>query len=98
MITIRRIYTPKPGGGQLTKLLRTLQSATTDAGFPSISISRKVIGPHGIIVTDQKWPSLGTYDESRERVRSTKTITDLFNQIYPLLASTHVTEIYEDLE
>ena len=98
MITIRRIYTPKPGGGQLTKLLRTLQSVTAEAGFPCISIYRKVIGPHGIIVTDQKWSSLGIYDEARSRVRNTKTITDIFNKIYPLLDSTHVTEIYEELE
>ena len=97
MITVRRIYTPKPGGGQLTQHLRTLQSATTDAGFPPISIYRKVIGPHGILVTDQKWPSLGIYDAARSKVRNTKTITDIFSKIYPLLASTHVTEIYEDL-
>ena len=98
MITVRRIYTPKPGGGQLTKLLLTLQSATTEAGFPPISIYRKVIGAHGTMITEQQWPSLGRYDESRSQVRNTKIITNIFEQIYPLLANTHITEIYEELE
>ncbi|MEE2884283.1 MAG: hypothetical protein VX701_01120 [Chloroflexota bacterium] len=82
----------------MTKLLRTLQSATIEAGLPPISIYRKVIGPHGTMVTEQQWPSLGSYDESRSHVRNTKIITNIFEQIYPLLANTHITEIYEELE
>ena len=98
MIVVRRIYTPRPGGGGLTQLLTELQGATVEAGFPTLAIFRKVLGPHGTMITEQQWPSITVYDESRDRVRQTKSITDIFKRIYPVLASTHVTEIYEEID
>lgn len=98
MIVVRRIYTPRPGGGGLTQLLIELQAATIEAGFPSLTIFRKVLGPHGTMITEQQWPSITVYDESRDKVRQTKSITGIFSRIYPVLASTHVTEIYEEID
>ena len=98
MIVVRRTYTPQPGGGGLVELLREVAQATVDAGFPPIAIYRRVLGPHGTLVTEQRWPSVAAYEDSREQVRSTPAITGIFARIYPLLASTHVTEIYEELD
>ena len=98
MIVVRRTYEPRPGGGGLTKHLKDLQQATVEAGFPSLAVYRKVLGPHGTMVTVQRWPSIAVYDESREKVRQTRAITDIFSRIYPVLASTHVTEVYEEVD
>ena len=97
MIFIRRVYTPKPGGGGLTGHLRDLQVATVEAGFPSLSVYRRVFGPHGTMITVQRWRSIAEYEESRDKVRQTSPITEIFGRIYPVLASTHVTEAYEEL-
>ena len=98
MIVVRREYVPRPGGGGLTGHLRDLQKATVEAGFPSLTIYRKFMGPHGTMVSVQRWPSLAEYEESRAKVRGTGQITEIFSRIYPALASTHVTEIYEEVE
>ena len=98
MILVRRVYTPNPGGGELTRHLRDLQKATVEAGFPPLSVYRRVFGPHGTMVTVQRWPSIADYEESRARVRQTASITTIFSRIYPVLASTHVTEAYEELD
>lgn len=99
MIAVRRTYTPQPGGGGgLLKHLNDVGKATAGAGFPSLSIYRRVLGPHGTVVTEQRWPSIAAYEESREQVRATVAITEIFSRIYPLLASTHVTEVYEDVD
>ena len=98
MIVVRRTYTPQPGGGGLVEHLREVGRATVEAGFPPIAIYRRVLGPHGTLVTEQRWPSVAAYEDSRKRVRATTAITDIFGRIYPLLASTHVTEIYEDVD
>ena len=62
MIIVRRTYTPKPGGGGLQRHLRDLQTATVEAGFPPLSVYRKVLGPHGTMVTVQRWESVAAYD------------------------------------
>ena len=98
MIVVRRTYEPRPGGGGLTRLLKELQEATVEAGFPPLAVYRRVFGPHGAMATVQRWPSIAEYDESRERVRQTPAITGIFERIYPVLASTHVTEVYEEVE
>ena len=98
MIVIRRTYEPKPGGGDLTKYLKDLRVATLEAGFPSLRIYRKIFGPHGTMTTVQNWASIAAYDESRDKVRQTKAITDIFSRIYPILSTTHSTEIYEDVD
>ncbi len=99
MLQVRRVYTPRPGdGGKLLKVLKQVQAATEAAGFPPLALLRRALGPHGTLVTVQRWPSLGVYDESRERVRQTVSITQLFQQVYPLLAVTHETELYEEVE
>lgn len=97
MIIVKRTYTPKPGGGGLAKHLRDLQVATEQAGFPSLSVMRKVLGPHGTMVTVQRWESLADYDASRDKVRATRSITEIFERIYPVLAVTHETEVYEEV-
>ena len=98
MIVVRRTYTPQPGGGGLVDRLREVSSATVEAGFPPIAIYRRVLGPHGTLVTEQRWPSVAAYEDSRDQVRATPAITEIFGRIYPLLASTHVTEIYEEAD
>ena len=98
MIVVRRTYTPQPGGGGLVERLREVNRATVEAGFPPLAVYRRVLGPHGTLVTEQRWPSVAEYEDSRERVRATAAITEIFGRIYPLLASTHVTEIYEDVD
>ena len=95
MIMVRRVYTPKPGGGRLAKYLKDLQNATVQAGFPPLAVYRKILGSHGTMVTEQLWPSITAYDESRAKVRQTKPITDIFGHVYPVLATTHLTEVYE---
>jgi hypothetical protein len=96
---VRRVYTPRPGeGGKLLRLLKELRPATTEAGFPALTIFRLSFGPHGTLVTEQKWDSLADYDKSRDMVRQTKSITRIFEQVYPTLASTHVTELYDEVE
>ena len=98
MIVVRRTYTPQPGGGGLVERLREVNRATVEAGFPPLAVYRRVLGPHGTLVTEQRWPSVAAYEDSRERVRATAAITEIFGRIYPLLASTHVTEIYEEAD
>ncbi len=97
MIIVKRTYTPRPGGGGLTKHLRDLQVATEQAGFPPLNVMRKVLGPHGTMVTVQRWVSLADYDASRDQVRATRSITEIFERIYPVLAVTHETEVYEEV-
>ena len=97
LIIVRRTYTPKPGGGGLQRHLRDLQTATVEADFPPLSVYRKVLGSHGTMVTVQRWESVAAYDASRNEVRATRSITDIFERIYPALASTHETEIYEEI-
>ena len=97
LIIVRRTYTPRPGGGGLQRHLRELQGATVEAGFPALSVYRKVLGPHGTMVTVQRWDSVAAYDASRDEVRATRSITEIFEKIYPVLASTHETEIYEEV-
>lgn len=96
MIQVRRVYTPKPGGGELANHLKDLQGATTRGGFPPLSVYRRVFGPHGTMVTQQSWPAIADYEASRAKVRQTGAITEIFSRIYPLLASAHVTEVYEE--
>ena len=98
MILVRRVYTPKPGGGGLAGHLKDLQVATVEAGFPPLSVYRRVFGPHGTMVTVQRWPSIADYEESRNKVRHTAPITEIFGRIYPVLASTHLTEAYEEVD
>ena len=98
MILVRRVYIPRPGGGGLAKHLKDLERVTVEAGFPPLTIYRKVLGSHGTMVTIQRWPSMAVYDESRAKVRQTAAITEIFNRIYPVLASTHTTEVYEELD
>ena len=97
MILVRRTYTPMPGGGGLLSHIRDLKKATVEAGFPPLEIHRQVMGPHGTVVTVQRWPSMAAYEESRSQVRGTGPIKDIHSQIFPTLASTHVTELYEEI-
>ena len=98
MIVVRRTYIPKPGGGGLVGHLKDVNTATVEAGFPPLTIQRKVLGLHGTMVTDQRWPSIVEYEQSRGKVRQTGSITEIFRRIYPVLASVHETEIYEIVE
>jgi hypothetical protein len=40
------------------------------------------------------WDSIADYEASRGAVTNTPGITGIFDQIYPLLAETHNTEIF----
>ncbi len=99
MIMVRRTYTPKPGeGGKLLRVIRQIKPATEEAGFPKLILFRQALGAHGTLITEQRWPSMADYEKSRDALRQTKSITDLFEQVYPLLASTHVTELFDEID
>ena len=98
MILVRRTYTPRPGAGGLTGHLKDLNKFTVDAGFPPLTVYRQVLGAHGTMVTEQRWGSLVDYEGSRAQVRQTASITDIFSLIYPNLASTHMTEVFEEVD
>ena len=99
MIMVRRVYTPKPGeGGKLLGIIKQIRPATAEAGFPPLTIYRQSHGAHGTLVTEQKWESAADYEKSRDMVRQTKSITQLFEQVYPLLAATHMTDLYDEVE
>ena len=98
MIVVRRTYIPRPGGGSLVEHLKDVNKASVEAGLPPLTIQRKVLGLHGTMVTDQRWPSIMAYEESREKVRQIRSITEIFERIYPVLASAHETELYQIVE
>ena len=97
MLIVQRTYTPKPGAGGLAGLLKAVSQKTMEIGLPEVKVYRKFLGLHGIIVTTQEWESIEVYINSRNIVRQTTEITSIFNQIYPFLDSTHVTEILESV-
>ena len=97
MLIVQRTYTPKPGAGGLAGLLKAVSQKTMEIGLPEVKVYRKFLGLHGIIVTTQEWESIEVYNNSRNMVRQTTGITSVFGQIYPLLDSTHVTEILESV-
>ena len=97
MLIVQRTYTPKPGAGGLAGLLKAVRQMTMEIGLPEVKVYRKFLGLHGIIVTTQEWESIEVYNNSRNIVRQTTEITSIFNQIYPFLDSTHVTEILESV-
>ena len=94
MIVIRRTYVPRAGtGGKLLALVRQVSDAMAGAGFERSKIFRTHTGYHGTLIVDQEWESFEKYEASRNVVRETKAITSVFDQIYPLLQTTHHTEI-----
>ncbi len=96
MIVVRRTYLPKAGsGGKLLKLVREAADEMQKAGFPRPQVFKAWHGGHGTLFTDQRWESVVQYEESRDAVRRTETITSVFDGIYPLLAQTHNTQILE---
>ena len=97
MIVVRRTYMPRAGkGGQLLRLVKQASDAMTDASFGHSRIYRTHTGYHGTLVVDQEWASIKAYEASRVQVRATEAITTVFDQIYPLLQTTHHTEILEE--
>ena len=99
MIIVRRTYLPKPGtGGKLLSLVREAAAEMETAGFPRPKVSKAWHGGHGTVFTDQEWHSIADYEASRDAVRRTKGITSVFEQIYPLLAQTHDTQILESAD
>ena len=96
MIAVRRTYLPKPGtGGKLTRLIKQACDAMQSAGFNKLTVYKAWHGSHGALQTEQLWDSISDYERSRVTVRKTQEITSLFDKIYPLLAKTHNTEIFE---
>ncbi len=94
MIVVRRTYVPRPGaGGKLLALVRQSSDEMAEAGFGRSRIFRTHTGYHGTLVVDQEWESFETYEASRSVVRDTQAITSVFDKIYPLLETTHHTEI-----
>ena len=90
---------PKPGsGGKLLKLVREAADEMANAGFPRPKVYKGWHGGHGTVFTDQQWDSVQNYEESRNAVRRTEAITTVFDGIYPLLASTHDTQVLEAVE
>ncbi len=99
MIIVRRTYVPKPGsGGKLLGLVREAADEMAKAGFPRPRVFKAWHGGHGTVFTDQEWKSVVKYEESRDAVRGTASITSVFDGIYPLLAETHDTQILEAVE
>jgi hypothetical protein len=96
MIAVRRTYLPKPGtGGKLAALVREASGAMKAAGYRKPTVYRGWHGSHGMLQTEQLWDSIADYEASRSAVRNTPGITTIFDQIYPLLAETHTTDIFE---
>ncbi|NQW21001.1 MAG: hypothetical protein HQ477_09850 [Chloroflexi bacterium] len=96
MIAVRRTYLPKPGtGGQLATFVQKASAAMEVAGFRKPTVYKGWHGSHGMLQTEQLWDSIADYEASRSAVRKTPGITSIFDQIYPLLAETHTTEIFE---
>lgn len=96
MIAVRRTYLPKPGtGGKLAALVHEASSAMESAGYKKPTVYKSWHGSHGMLQTEQLWDSTTDYEMSRSVVRKTPSITTIFDQIYPLLAETHNTEIFE---
>lgn len=96
MIAVRRTYLPKPGtGGKLAALVKQAGEAMSAAGFEKPIVYRAWHGAHGMLQTEQRWNSIADYEASRDAVRNTPGITSTFDQIYPLLAETHNTEIFQ---
>ncbi|NQW18027.1 MAG: hypothetical protein HQ478_11150 [Chloroflexi bacterium] len=94
MILVRRTYVPRAGtGGTLMRHVRSAGDAMEAAGFPKPRIFRTYSGYHGTLIIDQEWDSIETYEASRDAVRNTEAITSIFGEIYPLLETTHHTEI-----
>lgn len=99
MIVVRRTYVPRPGsGGKLLALVRHASDEMANAGFSKPRMLRTAFGDHGTLITEQRWESLAEYDASRDRVRATAAITKVFDNIYPLLASTHNTEVLIEVD
>ena len=99
MIVVRRTYVPRPGvGGQLLALVRQASEEMANAGFGKPRTLRTAFGDHGTLITEQRWESLADYDASRDRVRATSAITEVFDRIYPLLAATHNTEVLIEVD
>ncbi|MCH7906941.1 MAG: hypothetical protein IIC92_05900 [Chloroflexi bacterium] len=99
MIVVRRTYVPRPGsGGKLLALVRQASDEMANAGFGKPRMLRTAFGDHGTLITEQRWESLAEYDASRDRVRATSAITEVFDRIYPLLAATHNTEVLIEVE
>ena len=96
MIAVRRTYLPKPGkGGKLATLITEAGKAMETAGYSKPKTYKAWHGPHGMLQTEQIWESISDYESSRSSVRNTPRITSIFEKIYPLLADTHKTEIFE---
>ena len=96
---VRRTYVPRPGsGGKLLTLVRQASDEMANAGFGKPRMLRTAFGDHGTLITEQRWESLAEYDASRDRVRATSAITEVFDRIYPLLAATHNTEVLIEVE
>ncbi len=99
MIVVRRTYVPRPGsGGKLLALVRQASAVMANAGFSKPRMLRTAFGDHGTLITEQRWESLAEYDASRDRVRATAAITEVFDRIYPLLAATHNTEVLIEVD
>ncbi len=95
MIIVMRTYIPKAGkGGSLMRLIKKVAEAFENNNFPNTEILRASHGLHGKIQTIQRWDSYDEYMDSRDKVRATKQITSLFDEIYPLLDETHFTELF----
>jgi hypothetical protein len=99
MIAVRRTYLPKPGtGGKLAALVAEASTAMEAAGFKKPTVYKGWHGSHGMLQTEQLWDSIADYEASRGAVTNTPDITSIFDQIYPLLAETHVTDIFRITE
>jgi len=96
MIAVRRTYLPKPGtGGKLAALIHEAGAAMEAAGYKKPTVYKGWHGSHGMLQTEQLWDSIADYETSRSAVSNTSGITSIFDQIYPLLAETHITEIFQ---
>ena len=94
MIVVRRTYVPRAGaGGRLLALIHQVSDGMVNAGFSPSRVFRTHTGYHGTLVVDQEWESFETYEAARSVVRDTQAITSVFDEIYPLLQTTHHTEI-----
>lgn len=99
-ILVLNTYVPKPGDGKaLRAALAAYSKQWVELGHPELVLCRGLQGPHNSITTIQRWKTFAEWSWARSDAAGSEQMRDVvFKQIYPLLASSHETLMFEVLE